>query len=114
MVLKSISVRESLPDFEYAYITQNLLELARLYKSRDEFNKANALFERSIPLLEQLKIRETDPIGYADMLEDYVYTLNGANSEKAMEIADTIARLRVNNPGVRRNFVAIQYPYNCN
>ncbi|MDH5631008.1 MAG: tetratricopeptide repeat protein [Gammaproteobacteria bacterium] len=113
-LLKSISARESLPNTKHAYLSQNIMELARLYKANKEYSKANIQFERAILILEELDIRESDPIGYAGVLEDFMFTLRAAgNNKRAKEISNIIAKLKSDNVNKPAYFVAKQYPDNC-
>jgi tetratricopeptide (TPR) repeat protein len=113
--IKSIELRSNLQDSNVAYQTQNILELARLYKSAQLYNKANTQYEKAIPMLESLNIRTSDPIGYADVLKDYVVTLSASGKEiEAKEISELIENLKSNNPNRRAGFTAVQYPTNCN
>jgi len=112
--LKSIKARESLPDKSYAYISQNIMELARLYKANRKYAKANIQFERVIPILEKLGIKESDPVGYAGGLEDYIFILEAVgNVDKAKKIASVVSKLKLDNPNRQAYFVAKQYPSNC-
>jgi tetratricopeptide (TPR) repeat protein len=112
--LKSIKLREEIPNTSIAYLTQNILELARLYKAAGKYKKANEQFERAIPLLENLAIEFNDPIGYAATLEDYVVTLKETgNSSEASQIMNLIKNLRDKYPNLKPGFVAKQYPVSC-
>ena len=53
---KSIAMRKNIPDSNVAYLSQNILEFARLYIAQQKWKAANAQFERAIPLLERLDI----------------------------------------------------------
>ncbi|WGO99474.1 tetratricopeptide repeat protein [Saccharophagus degradans] len=112
--IKSIKERENLPDNQYAYITQNKLELARLYKAFGEFTLANELFEESIKRLDKIDILNEDPIGYVLVLEDYKSSLEGVgNSTKAALVNKTIESIYSSYPGVEPKFVAKQYSEQC-
>jgi len=112
--LKSITLRETIPDSRDAYLSQNLLELARLYKSAGQYNKANTQFEKAVPLLENLNIERSDPIGYAKVLEDYVFTLEKSGSiAKSEEWKNQIKKLKNKYPNKQPYFIAQQYPSNC-
>ncbi len=112
--LKSIALRANIPDSKIAYLTQNYLELARLYKSGKKYRNANAQFERAIPILEDLEIQSKDPIGYANVLEDYVFTLQeSGNHNQATKIQSLIEKLRDKYPNRKADFIATQYPVNC-
>ena len=110
----SITLREELQDSNVAYKTQNILELARLYKVLGRNSAANAEFEKAIPLLVSIDIEASDPIGYATVLEDYVFTLKQSGSiEKSDMVEAEIDRLIANNPGMKATYVPNPYPTKC-
>ena len=112
--LQSIAIRETLPGSSEAYLSQNILELARLYLSAREWDKATIQFKRAIPLVEELGVETMDPIGYANVLEGYLDALVsvGDNAEAA-QIRKKIEQLR-NNPSTRMaGFKMRPYPTNC-
>jgi tetratricopeptide (TPR) repeat protein len=111
---KSIETRESLADNQHAYITQNKLELARLYKASRKYALSNEQFQQAIERLENLGIRSKDPIGYALVLEDYKFTLiQVGNLTKYTEVTALIEELKSLNPGIEPKFVAKQYSESC-
>jgi tetratricopeptide (TPR) repeat protein len=111
---KSISLRESLPDQKYAYLSQNLLEFARFLIAQKRVHDAVPLIDRAIPLLEKLEVAKSDPIAYADFLDEYQSALKavGRGSEAA-DTATKAASLRQANPGRSARFKPDQYPTAC-
>lgn len=111
---KSISQRESLLDSNNAYLSQNILEFARLYVAQKKWNEATAQFKRAIPLLEGLNIEKLDPIGYADVLEDYKSSLKSSGNDKdAQEISKKIEYLRNEFSSRQASFKIKPYPESC-
>ena len=111
---KSISLRENLPDSNTAYLSQNILEFARLYVAQKKWKEATAQFERAIPLLESLDIEKRDPIGYANVLEDYKSSLQfSGNMKEAEKIKQKIEYLRSAYSSRRASFKTKPYPENC-
>lgn len=111
---KSISLREGLPDQKYAYLSQNLLEFARFLIAQNRVQDAVPLIDKAIPLLDRLDVAKSDPIGYAELLDDYQTALKsvGRNPE-ASDMAAKAAALRQANPGKQARFKPDRYPSNC-
>lgn len=115
--LKSIVLRETIGDSggDYgAYLSQNILELARLYISVRDWKKAKAQFERAIPLIEKLGVGAKEPQTYANVLDDYLKALESlGNTGEAEQIKNKIEQLRsirnVGSPG----HIFRPYPTNC-
>lgn len=110
----SIALRETLPDSDRAYLTQNWLELGRFLVSLDRVEEAIKYFELAVPKLESVGIEQLDPIGYADLLDDIVaaYVKIG-KTEESKPHADRAAELRQKYPGRPASFHAVSYPTNC-
>jgi tetratricopeptide (TPR) repeat protein len=104
-LLKSIELRESIPNSPEAYITQNRMELARLYFRHKRFQEANTQFTLAVQGLESLKIERTDPIAYANELDDYARSLRGVGRYgDADAILARAERLRAENPDMKPHF----------
>lgn len=111
---QSIIVREKVADNDEAKITQNISELARLYSAQQRYLEANVLFERSLPLLYQMKADHSDPIELANHLDEYEKSLRqtGRLSE-ADDIAIKSSELRQNNPGKIALYRPDPIPQSC-
>lgn len=111
---KSISMRENLPDSDMAYLSQNILEFAHLYIAQKKWKEAAAQFERAIPLVERLGIEKLDPIGYANVLEDYKNSLHSLEKTKeAGKVEEKIEYLRKTYSSRQASFKIKPYPANC-
>lgn len=111
---QSITVREKVADNDEAKITQNLSELARLYTAQERYKEANVLYERSLPLLYQMKAERSDPIELANHLDEYEKSLR--QLERLSEADATSIKskeLRENNPGKVALFRPEPIPQNC-
>jgi len=53
-----------------------LIELARLNLDQGKFAQAVPYFERAIPVVDKLNAEALDPIGFADLLDEYAKALN--------------------------------------
>ncbi len=113
-LLRSIDVRKTLPNIETAKRSQNLFELGRLYMAKREWDKANQQYSQALPLLANYNMEAIDPLGYANLLEEYQQILeNTGNSELASENHDKIEGLRKNNSTKQAQYVSDPYPANC-
>ncbi len=112
---ESIALRESLPDVSgQAWLTQNYLEFARFLMSRGRMEEAAQYMARAIPLLDDLGLEYSDPIGYAELLDNYTAALKaiGKDSESQAQ-AERAAKLRHENPGRQADFKPMPYPVDC-
>jgi tetratricopeptide (TPR) repeat protein len=110
---KSILLRETLPDESGAKLSQNIFELARLYVSAKEWNKAKAQFERAFPLVED-HIEKTNPLGYTDALELYLKTLVSVRDSRDVDkIKQKIEELRKSHSPSPPGFKIQPYPTDC-
>ncbi|MFT5397097.1 MAG: tetratricopeptide (TPR) repeat protein [Gammaproteobacteria bacterium] len=111
----STVARADLPNRSGSSVSQNYLELARLYSSVNDWKNTVVNYGKGLPLLETLDMPSSDPIGYADVLESYLVALQKVGeTEKAAEVELTINELRRANPGKSAVFVEKPYPNNCN
>lgn len=111
---KSIALRKAIPDSRIAYLSQNYLELARLYFSRQRWSDAIDNFDHAMPLLQSQNVETTDPIGYSRVLEIYRDALvKAGKGNRAKQIESQIRALQAANPGVKARFIAQPYPEQC-
>lgn len=95
-------------------LSQDYFELARFYYEYDKFDKAVPYFQKAIPLAEELRIASSDPIGYANVLEDYAIALSKAgDANQAKVIEKKIAALRQSNPGKSAGFKIVRVNPQC-
>lgn len=108
----ALSAREALPDDKYAMLTQNLLEYARFLFATGRPSEAVPLVERAVPLLQNIGIEQSDPIAFAELLEQEgaAQQALGVGSEAALARA---ANLRAANVGRSANFKPEAFPANC-
>lgn len=78
----------------------SLLELGRLMAEQKKFVEAAAYYERVIPELEANRASTEDPIGFADILDEYAIALRNANrAAEAQVLATRGAKIRSANAG---------------
>jgi len=113
--LGSIALQKEIPDSPSAYITQNQLELARLYIGHMQWRQAIKQFDEALPRLEKLNVPSTRPVSFSLVLQDYTRALREAGEQaKAEAIASRIQYL---NSGKNANRERVQsfkpYPGSC-
>jgi tetratricopeptide (TPR) repeat protein len=111
---ESIATRESLPDEPIAYLTQNWIEYGRFLQAHDRHNDAAKFFALAMPRLEALGIEASDPIGYAEFLDDFGASLAAAGrSGEARPLYEKSEALRQQHPGRTAGFSPKPYPKQC-
>lgn len=76
-----------------------LNELGRFYYDRGQFGRAVHFYSRGIPLAKTLGVESTDPITFADMIEEYSKALeNVGRPEDAKAAKQEAEDLRAKNP----------------
>lgn len=113
---KSIEMRETIPDSseEWAFKSQNIFELARLYRAMERYEDSVTQYEKAIPLVKVLNVEQTDPIGFVKVLKNYEYVLKQAGYDERVEKIDQeVSRLLNENEGKAANFTPKLYPINC-
>lgn len=111
---KSIEARKSLHDSSSGSISQNYLELARVYVSMGDFSNAVTYYKLGIEKLEAQDFQSDDPIGYANLLEVYQGALNlSGASREANEVELKIEQLRKSHLDEKPKYVEQPYPTEC-
>lgn len=113
--LASIALRKQIPDGPSAYITQNQLELARLYIGHKQWRKAIEQFDEALPRLEKLNTPSERPVSFAQVLQDYALALRESGEQpKAEEVASRIQYLTSGKNAVRERVQQFKpYPGSC-
>lgn len=76
-------------------VSRRLFELGRLAIDEDRFVEAVAFFERALPVLENLKMVAEDPLGFAYVLDELAYALDGAGqTDRAVSVRLRSSELR--------------------
>jgi len=76
----------------------SLVELARMNLDRGQYDKAFEYFDRVMPDLEKRQLDTRDPLGYADLLDEY------ANSLEKIGKGESVSTLRARAEVLRRTF----------
>lgn len=97
-----------------AHLSQDYFELARLYYDYGAYAKAIPFFHKALPIVEELGVASSDPIGYANVLENYAVALaKSGDTTAANAIERKIANLRQSNPGKNAGFNITRFNPNC-
>lgn len=113
-LLEAANLESEISGAKGIHLSQDYFELARLYYDYGKFDKSVPYFQKAIPLAEELRVGSSDPIGYANVLEDYAIALSkvgDANQAKAIE--QRIATLRQSNPGKSAGFKIVRFNPQC-
>ena len=87
-----------------------LLELARLLHDTNQHQKAIPVYETALTVIDKLNIENTDPIGFAIVLDDFSESLRAVgNVSYAEKIASKSLALKDANKGVKPGFVGKRY-----
>lgn len=91
-------------------IPQALAELGRLNLAQNKLPEALSFFQRAVPELDKANVGNSDPIGYAEILDDYKAALLKSNkANDAAGIAKQADALRAANSG--KTAVMLRPPY---
>jgi tetratricopeptide (TPR) repeat protein len=104
--------QESGPDSGLA--SMRLFELARLSAARGRFDEARKYYSRAIPIVRKLDIESSDPIGFADVLSDYVMVLESLEQhQEAIDASRESEQLRATHPDRQAEFTPSSYKQDC-
>ncbi|MDQ3260885.1 MAG: hypothetical protein M3Q00_08910 [Pseudomonadota bacterium] len=91
-------------------LPQALAELGRLNLAQNKLPEAVNYFERAIPELDKANVGQSDPIGYAEILDDYKAALLKSNKPSdAARVAKQAEALRAASAG--KAAIMIRPPY---
>ncbi len=95
-------------------VTKRLSELGRLSLAMGSYAEASRYFSEAAPKLESLGMLESDPMGYAIYLEDYIKALELSGSSKEAEVTlSKVKAIRKQNIGVAAKFKPVYYEAAC-
>ncbi len=95
-------------------LPQALAELGRLNLAQNKLPEALSYFERAAPELDKANVGKSDPIGYAEILDDYkVALLKSDKPSDAARIAKQAEALRAANAGKTAAMLRPPYAAQC-
>lgn len=87
-----------------------LAEYSRLLHDTGQHRKAVPVYERAVRELEKTGIETSDPIGYAEFLDEYAESAKAAGfAERAAAISVRASSLKASRPGETLHFQARRY-----
>jgi tetratricopeptide (TPR) repeat protein len=95
-------------------LPQALAELGRLNLAQNKLPEALSYFERAMPELEKANAAKTDPIGYAEILDDFkVALVKSSKASDAANVAKQADALRAANSGKAAAMLKPPYGGQC-
>ena len=95
-------------------LPQALAELGRLSLAQNKLPEALSYFERAVPEMDKANVGKSDPIGYAEILDDYKAALLKSNkASDAAGIAKQADGLRAANSGKTAAMLRPPYGGQC-
>lgn len=114
LLVEALKIEESVSGPEGEIMTKRLFELARFHSDRGQYSDSVPYFARGIPAVKKLNIEASDPIAFADALDDYSTALEKTGSIiEAQKVKAEAMELRIKNPGRRARFVPVRYGIGC-
>jgi tetratricopeptide (TPR) repeat protein len=99
---------------ENRILTMRLFELGRLHFDRENYALAAPYYARGIRVATRLGSETSDPIGLADVIDEYAVALEGTGDPaRAASERKKASELRDINPGKRARFVPVRYNGSC-
>ena len=109
-LLESLELEEGVTGPDSANTTRRLFELARFHYDQADYQEAVHYYKEGLPKVVALGIEESDPIAFADALDEYSVALTRAGRPaEAVAPKERAAALRAENPGATASFVPARY-----
>ncbi len=114
LLLEALKLEETVASSDGGIMTKRLFELARFYSDRGYYVQSVPFFARGIPAVAKLGIESSDPIAFADALDEYSIALEKTGKSSDAEMSKAQANeLRSKNAGRRPNYVPLRYGRAC-
>jgi tetratricopeptide (TPR) repeat protein len=109
-LLEALDLEKGVSGAESGTSSMRIFELARLYFDQGNFVESSKYYALGVPIVERIGVPDSDPLGYADALDEYAAALShiGKVSESAA-VAATASATREQHPSAIRHFVATRY-----
>ena len=109
-LLEALEMEKGITGPDSGISTMRQFELARFYFDQQQFDKSVAFFSQGIPAVEKLGISQTDPIGFADALDEYSNALlKIGKTMDATTMKQKASQFREMNAGKKQSFVPARY-----
>ena len=114
LLLESLTLQEKAAGPEGPIMTKRLFELARFYSDRGRYKQSLPFFERGVPTVEKLGVEASDPMAFADALDDYANALErSGETAKARPVKVRADALRARFPDKKATYVPKRYGQGC-
>lgn len=111
---EAVALEEELTGANSVNLAQDQFELARLYYDYGQYSKAVPHFRRAVNIADGLRVESSDPIGYANVLQDYAVSLEKSGDEAGANTVKTrIVTLEQKNLGKRAGFHITRFKPAC-
>jgi tetratricopeptide (TPR) repeat protein len=115
LLSEALALEEKVSGPESGISTMRLFELARLHFDREQYEASLPYFARAIPAVQRLGIESSDPIAFADALDQYATALGETGrSQESSDRKREAAALRASNPDKSAVFKPVSYNQPCN
>lgn len=109
-LLEALEMEKSISGPESSISTMRLFELGRFYFDQAKYEKSVSFYAKGIPAVEKLGISHSDPIGFADALDEYSTALaQSGKTAEASTAKQQANQLREKNKGAKAGFVPVRY-----
>ena len=114
LLSQALQLEEGASGPDSGLTSMRLFELARLNAAWGRPDEARLYYARAVPIVGNLDIETSDPIGFADVLDDYAAVLEASgDTEAAATTRQDAERLRRAHPQMRAGFVKEPYNSHC-
>jgi tetratricopeptide (TPR) repeat protein len=91
-----------------------MVELTRMSRAQKDHQKALGYYSELMPILKDIQAETQDPLGYADILEEYAESLEQTGSpEKGTKLKERAKQLRETFPGMVAHTEKTPYGTQC-
>ena len=110
----ALELEEKTTGPESGLTAMRLFELARLHYDRRQYAASVPYFARAIPAVRKLGTEASDPIGLADVLDQYAAALRASGqAEESAERKREAAAIRARHPDKAAEFKPVSYDGRC-
>jgi len=113
LLIEALKLEEKVTGPSSGITTMRLFELARLNYDQGKYAEAAKYYSRGLPLVEALNVIESDPITFANALDEYSRALEETgNIDESIKIKTKSKKIKESNS--EREVVLVPKRYRCN
>lgn len=114
LLVEALALEEKATGQDSVNTSKRLFELSRLYFDQGQYTKSLPYFQRAVPAARKLGVESSDPIAFANILDEYVIALEKTgNKVLATSTRESSAALRTANSGKSAKFLPKRYNQSC-